>query len=596
MDACSIVTLPEPTLPSGRTEWPLIVTPTGRARLSGQFIPAIQQLDHTLDSPHGRRHAGLREGSYAAISANHGGAGVKKLVILNLVGLCVVIGLAYLLFENASSALRTMESLQSVVAAQNDAAEIRVDMIAMSDAMRGYLLDPSRQDEFDKKKAADAALVKAVEHLASSTSNPEYTTRVNRIGELDDQQLDPIEDHVLELAARDRVAATSSYFKDYLPVRVQQMALVDDLRQIASGDFDRQVSETTARMEFAVRLVETVGVALVLVMLGASAWAIRTARAVERQISGETAALSETASALWQSSQQVSRAAQSLSEGAVQQAASLEETSASMEEMASMVRRNAEHSRTAATLMATVDGHVGTSNALLDDMVASMSAIHEAGQQVSRIIKTIDEIAFQTNILALNAAVEAARAGEAGMGFAVVADEVRSLAQRSAEAARNTAELIERSMTRTTSGQEKVTAVAGAISGITTSVRTVKDLVDQVSSASVEQATGVDQVASALTQIDKVTQANAATAEQSAASSQELQAHADAALAVVRRLQVVVGSETTAQHSHASDDGVSRARPSAAKGRILALRRSLVPTASSEKDDEFDLPRTGTDM
>ena len=108
-----------------------------RARLSAQFIPAIQQPDHTLDSPHSRRHAGLREGSDAAISANHGGAGVKKLVILNLVGLCVVIGLAYLLFQNASSALRTMESLQSVVAAQHDAAEIRVDMIAMSDAMRG---------------------------------------------------------------------------------------------------------------------------------------------------------------------------------------------------------------------------------------------------------------------------------------------------------------------------------------------------------------------------------------------------------------------------------------------------------------------------
>jgi methyl-accepting chemotaxis protein len=169
-------------------------------------------------------------------------------------------------------------------------------------------------------------------------------------------------------------------------------------------------------------------------------------RSTRREAAGLARHLSETAAGTAAASGQVSTAAQSLAQGATEQAASLEETSASMEEMASMTRQNAENSQSAAGLMTEVDGHVRTSNETLAEMVSSMAAIQESSQQVGRIIKTIDEIAFQTNILALNAAVEAARAGEAGMGFAVVADEVRSLAQRSAQAARDTATLIETSM------------------------------------------------------------------------------------------------------------------------------------------------------
>src|SRR5262249_17494346 len=153
----------------------------------------------------------------------------------------------------------------------------------------------------------------------------------------------------------------------------------------------------------------------------------------------------------------VAQSAQSLSHGATEQAASLEETSASMEEMASMTRQNAEHSETAARLMSEVDERVRHSNTLLGDMVGSMNAIRDSSRHVAKIIKTIDEIAFQTNILALNAAVEAARAGEAGMGFSVVAEEVRNLAQRSAEAARDTARMIEKSISTADTGHTKVT-------------------------------------------------------------------------------------------------------------------------------------------
>ena len=533
---------------------------------------------------------------------------MKKLIVLNLFGLAVVIGLAILLFDNASGSLTALDALQRVVAAQNDASEIRADMIAMSDAMRGYLLDPTRREEFDRKKAADASLVKAVEHLSQTSTNADYVARVTRIGDLDDQQLDPIEDRVLELAPTDKAAATRTYFTDYLPVRVQQMALVEQLRTAASEDFTRQVAETGARLAFAMSMVKIIGGGLVLLMVLSSAWAIRTSRRVERQIADDTGIIAEAAGGLLQSAQQVSRASQTLSQGAIQQAASLEETSASMEEMASMVRRNADHSRRASTLMVTVDQHVEASNAVLEDMVSSMGAIHEAGERVSKIIKTIDEIAFQTNILALNAAVEAARAGEAGMGFAVVADEVRSLAQRSAHAARDTAELIETSLSRTQLGQTKVSDVAAAIAGITDSVRTVKDLVHEVSSASAEQATGVDQVASALAQIDKVTQENAATAEESAAASEELKAQAESALQVVRRLEMLVGATTTRTEesapsmdewrAHQPRSGRREGKPLVRDGQLLRMGRALkrIEMTPASRADEFVLPQTGTDM
>jgi methyl-accepting chemotaxis protein/methyl-accepting chemotaxis protein-1 (serine sensor receptor) len=262
-----------------------------------------------------------------------------------------------------------------------------------------------------------------------------------------------------------------------------------------------------------------------------------------------------------------------------------------MEEMASMTRRNAENSHEAATSMAETERLVGDANAALSSMVTSMVSIKESSDKVSKIIKTIDEIAFQTNILALNAAVEAARAGEAGMGFAVVADEVRSLAQRSAQAARDTATLIEESIARANEGHQRVSQVSGAIEAITSSAGRVKGLVDAVSAASREQSQGIEQVTQAITQMEKVTQNTAATAEESAAASEELSAQAESSMVVVNRLAGLVGSQTTQTARESKPKAKRDAGPSSGQP-IRVLQGGKSPKRTAE--EEIPLDATGT--
>lgn len=237
---------------------------------------------------------------------------------------------------------------------------------------------------------------------------------------------------------------------------------------------------------------------------------------------------------------QVSASSQSLAQGASQQAASLEETSASAEQITAMTRRNADHSRLAAEEMVQVGQGVAKGTAALDEMATSMDEIRASSGDIGRIIKIIEQIAFQTNILALNAAVEAARAGHAGAGFAVVADEVRTLAQRSAQAAKDTAPLIEESIARSNAGGARLTRVAEAISGIAARATKVKTLVDEVNLGSQEQASGMDRVSQSIFKMNTVTQSAAAGAEENAAASEELRAQAEAMDHVSRQLRQVI--------------------------------------------------------
>jgi len=240
---------------------------------------------------------------------------------------------------------------------------------------------------------------------------------------------------------------------------------------------------------------------------------------------------------------QISSSSQSLAQGSSEQAASLEETSASSEEINSMARKNSENSHSAADLVTQSQQKFVQTNQSLDQSVVAMGEINAQSDKISKIIKVIDEIAFQTNILALNAAVEAARAGEAGMGFAVVADEVRNLAQRCAQAAKDTATLIEESIAKSNDGKVKVDQVATAIRAISEESAKVKVLVDEVNLGSQEQTRGIEQIGKAIAQMEQVTQKTAANAEESASAAEELNAQSETLKDIVAQLTGIVGGD-----------------------------------------------------
>jgi methyl-accepting chemotaxis protein/methyl-accepting chemotaxis protein-1 (serine sensor receptor) len=299
---------------------------------------------------------------------------------------------------------------------------------------------------------------------------------------------------------------------------------------------DSQARAKSLRSQSLFIALVTSSMLLAIALLAAS-----VVRNVSRTLATAVSEIAAGASQVSAAAGQIALSSQSLAQGASEQAASIEETSASSKETHSMACKSNENSRAAADMAGACGNKFVRANQSLDQTIVAMAGIKSQSEKISKIIKVIDEIAFQTNILALNASVEAARAGEAGMGFAVVADEVRNLSQRCARAASDTTALIEESIVKSNDGKAKVDEVAAAFRDITDESARVRALVDQVNQNSQAQAQRHEQIGNAIAQMEQVTQTTAAGAEQSAAASQELNAQSVALKSIVERLAALAG-------------------------------------------------------
>jgi methyl-accepting chemotaxis protein len=319
--------------------------------------------------------------------------------------------------------------------------------------------------------------------------------------------------------------------------------------------------------------------------------AVLLTRSIAGPINRSVASLAEGAYMVSEAIGQINASATHLADASTQQASSLEETSAAMEEMAAMTRTNVDNAKQASELVKVTHHAAYESDKEMVRLNEAMNAINESSGQISKIIKVIEEIAFQTNLLALNAAVEAARAGEHGKGFAVVADEVRNLAQRAAQAAGETTSLIETSVARAREGTEVAGGFGKALSSIVESVTKVSTLVDGIAMASDEQAQGVSQINTAIGQMDRVTQSLAASAEESAAAVEELSAQAGAVSQTSRDLAAVVGSKQALMgRSHAAATVPPIEQGHAVTQSMAPQAQAAKPPVARAKPSQFKAP------
>ena len=460
------------------------------------------------------------------------------------------------------------------------ANELESDTNVVARAVRNIALSTdaelNKKDEarIDKSRANFAAVFGKLEKTVASARGKELLARI-REGQ---NNVKPLVDKAVALGLANKSEEAGKVL--FTEVRKPQAKLLADIGALVTyqKELADKEGETGSQAAATARYLMLVisGGALIIGLLMSFFLTRSITKPINRAISG----LSEGSEQVASAAVQVSSASQSLAQGASEQAAGLEETTSSLEEMNSMTRGNADNAKQADSLMEEASRVVQAANQSMDDLTTSMREVSAASEETAKIIKTIDEIAFQTNLLALNAAVEAARAGEAGAGFAVVADEVRNLAMRAAEAAKNTANLIEGTVSKVKEGSNLVDKTASAFGQVAESTTKVKELVGEIAAASGEQAQGVDQINKAVNEMNTVTQQVAANAEESASSSEELNAQAEQMRAYVMDLSAIVGGNGhsmgngNGHHSRIGNGGSNGAKLSL-KGAVSGVRQAL---------------------
>ena len=430
-------------------------------------------------------------------------------------------------------------------------------------------LDTNEQKAVDRVHEEFANMQKQLDILDRELENPERRKMMSAVVEAKSEYTTTFDNVVKIIFDRNKLIATT----------------LDRLGpEIANGTEEVKLSYLKEQDELGPKLVSSnarsitiIGIVILAALIFGALLAFFITRGITGPVKRIIDSLSSGADQVSSAAGQVSSSSQSLAEGASEQAAAVEETSSSLEEMSSMTKQNADNAVQANSLMAQTKTAVQKANTSMKQVTQSMADISSVGQEIGKIIKTIDEIAFQTNLLALNAAVEAARAGEAGAGFAVVADEVRNLAMRAADAAKSTSDLIETTISRISQGTELVKATDEAFGEVADNSNKVGELVGEIAAASTEQAQGIDQINQAVAQMDSITQTNAANAEESASASEELSAQSETMLDVVGELSAMVGGVGAGRSGH------GKARPATRLPRAQALQRPNSASKAAHK-------------
>jgi methyl-accepting chemotaxis protein/methyl-accepting chemotaxis protein-1 (serine sensor receptor) len=428
----------------------------------------------------------------------------------------------------------------------DQALQMEAGLANMRSALRGVALYSFRNNPPAAHKAREAFETTAatmrdlIRQMEGAELPPEELAARNAIGKNLDDWAEVFKQFAdLSLAGHPEEGEKVAMHATPMMDAIQENAMKFGAASSARKDAAIAVANAAIQRDLIVTVLLTI---LVVVVGGGGGFVVggmaRTLKRVSASVAGGAEEMAQAAA-------QVALSSQTLAQGASENAASLEQTVASSEEINSIAHRNTESSSAAADCVAEAERKFIEANRSLEEMVVAMAEINASSGRISKIIKVIEEIAFQTNILALNAAVEAARAGEAGMGFAVVADEVRSLSQRCSHAAKDTAALIEESIAKSNGGKQKVDSVAAAIHAIAIEAGKTKELVGQVNLCGREQSKGIEQIGQAIAAMEKTTQETAASAEESAAAAEELAAQSAALIAAGRQLRELVDGNST---------------------------------------------------
>ncbi len=387
---------------------------------------------------------------------------------------------------------------------------------------------------------------------SKSLTTSDYTALLEKIKE-SDQVVRPMMNQAIELMRQNKVSeAVTLHNNKIVPLTKQWLSNIEDLQQHSSLSSLETAGDTKQTYERSQILL--IGLSIVCLVTGIFL-SFFIARIITKPMNSIASWVRESADQVAAASNQLSASAGQLSQGSTEQAAAIMQTSSTIQETSSMVEQNTANTKQAAQLSGHARESADKGNGEMQEMMGTIQEIKKSSDQIAKIIKVIDDIAFQTNILALNAAIEAARAGEAGMGFAVVAEEVRNLAQRSAQAAKDTTEIIESNIELSAKGVSVAEKVRQALQEIVSQSKKVNELMDEISAASQEQAQGIEEVNKSIAQVSVIIQQNAGTAEESAASAEELNAQSENMKQIVLELSELVNGTVSVINENMAETG-----------------------------------------